>query len=217
MPFYDPAHVDGPATFTRRFTDEAALALSAIDSILNGETAVYASSELTSGRRLNTLLRETGTSRASELRERIGESEYQLRLWTPNVVAATTFARELHHRLKGEVVITPAPYSAPGWTQQQYLSFWEVLLRSRITRVYFNDGWYYSHGCTFEFAVALDAGLPTYDVQGRPLSAAEGVALVEQAARECDNPQPLIDNLARIKEIVCAATPHPEAAAHKPL
>lgn len=202
MRFYDPEREKGD--FSRTFIDEFAMSLSAIDCSLNGEKAVYASSELTSGRRLQSLLAETGATRASELREKIGDAAYQVKIWNPNVAAATAFARHLHHTMGGhEVVITPAPFSAPGWNQRQYLSFWEELLRTRIKSVYLNDGWQYSNGCTFEFAVALDHGLPTFDHEGKALSAAHGLRLMETAIDECrvrvTEPKELIANVELVR------------------
>lgn len=171
--------------FNRSYDEEVEIALSAIDCVLNGEKAAYASSELTSGRRVNSMLRETGVRRSSELRRTLGDAEYATRIWNPNLGAATAFARKLHHTLGGDqLVITPAPLAATGWNQSEYLTFWELLIRTRISAVYFNDGWQYSNGCTFELLVALDKGLPTYDAEGKALFAAEGSMLVRSAIEE---------------------------------
>lgn len=168
--------------FSRAYSEESDLAFSAIDCVLNGEKAIYASSELTTGRRVHSVLREIGAQRSSELRPRLGEQEYMTRIWNPNVDSAMTFARRLHHSLGGnQLVITPAPFMAPGWNQQEYLAFWEALLRSRIKAVYFNEGWEYSNGCTFEFMVAVDQGLPTFDAAGVPLRLSDATAQVAEA------------------------------------
>jgi hypothetical protein len=202
MRFYDPER-ENSDSFSRTFIEEFAISFSAIDCLLNDEKAVYASSELTSGRRLQSLLVETGATRASELRAKIGEADYQLKVWDPNVAAATAFARRLHHTLEGnEIVITPAPFTAPGWNQRQYLSFWEELLRTRIKSAYFNDGWQYSNGCTFEFAVALDHGMPMFDHEGHPLSATDGLRLIQAAIDDCSRvtePNELIANVELVQ------------------
>ena len=210
MSFYEQSDGHSSQNFSRTFTEEVAVAFSAIDCVLNGEKAVYASSELTSGLRLNRLLVQNGASRSSELRARLGENEYRLRVWNPNVEAATAFARNLHHTLGGnQLVISPAPFMAPGWTQHQYLSFWEELLRTRIKSVYFNEGWQHSNGCTFEFAVAVDAGLPTYTSDGRPLSADEGARLIRDAVAACRaqglEPEALVEHLGRVLKLLPTA------------
>jgi len=169
-------------SFSRTYAEECALAFSAIDCVLNGEQAVYASTELTTGRRAFSVLREVGATRAAELKTRLGEQGFVDRILSPNVDAAMAFARRLHHSLGGnQLVITPAPFVAPDWSQSEYLSFWETLIRTRIKEVYFNHGWEYSSGCTFEFLVAVDTGIPTYTADGQRLDAATAISSIEEA------------------------------------
>ncbi len=179
-PFIDRARL--ARTFTRRYAEEADMGLSAIDCVLNGEKGVYASCELTTGRRVHGVLREIGARRSIDLRPRLGEQEYTTRIWNPNVAEATAFARRLHHTLGGnQLVITPAPFMAPGWSQDEFLSFWETLIRTRVKAVYFNDGWEFSTGCTFEFLVAWGVRLPTFDASGTPIDLATAMARLERA------------------------------------
>jgi hypothetical protein len=193
-------------TFSRSYGEESALAFSAIDCVLNGEKGVYASTELTTGRRAQALLRELGGQRSSELRERLGVSEYQTRLWNPNVEGAMSFARQLHHSLGGnQIVITPAPFAAPGWNQSEYLAFWENLIRTRIKAVYFNDGWEFSNGCAFEFAVAQDAGLPTFNAACQPLTTRESIARLSAAIDSLQREHIDSDGLARNLELLKTA------------
>lgn len=178
--------LDGQA-HARTYGEEVRIVLSALDCVLDGELAVYASSELTSGRRLYGLLRAHGVRTAQELEQRLGEQEVGRLLRQPNLAAAVAFARDLRQRSAGRgMVVTPAPFTSPGWNQQEYLALWELLIRSRFKAVYFNAGWYYSNGCAFEFTVAQDAGLPTYDAAGQPLDLAAGRAHLESAARELE-------------------------------
>jgi hypothetical protein len=174
-------------TYTRTYAEEVRQALSALDGVLNGDKAIYASSELTTGRRFYELLRAHGARDAAELHGKLGEADYQRLLWDPNLAATNAFARALRqHHAPGELVVTPGPFSAPGWSQQEYLAFWETLLRTRVKAAWFNDGWEYSNGCAFEFAVASDAGLPTCDVAGRALTVEAGRERLEAAARELE-------------------------------
>jgi hypothetical protein len=169
-------------TFSRSYAEESELAFSALDCVLNGEKGVYASTELTSGRRAQAILREIGASRSSDLATHLDRDGYATRVWNPNAAAAMKFAQDLRHSLGGnQLVITPAPFLAPGWNQPEYLGFWETLIRTRVKSVYFNDDWEYSDGCTFEFSVALDAGLPTFDANREPLSVAEAIERIAAA------------------------------------
>lgn len=187
---------------TRPYAQEVVIALSAFDSILNGEKAVYHSSELTTGKRLHALFREYGVRERRELKAKMGEEAFRRQVWEPNVAEANAFARELHHRLGGEIVITPAPFVSPGWTQEEYLAFWETVIRTRCKEVYFSDDWEYSSGCAFEFAVALDAGLPTFHADGREMPLEEGRSRIAAAIAELEaqglDVMPLRDVLARL-------------------
>jgi hypothetical protein len=175
----------GMLRFHRSYEDEVAISLSAIDCVLLGKRAAYASSELTSGRRAMGLLSDHALSSTSALRDRLGPDGYETALWRPNVQAAVVFAEELTRRVHGPV-ISPAPFTAPEWTQAAYLSFWETIIRTRISAVYFNDGWEYSHGCTFEFTVAAELGLPMFDRRGSELPVDQGSTLIEHAIREVE-------------------------------
>lgn len=186
----------------RTYGAEAEMALSALDCVLNGRKAAYGSSELTTGQRFWSLAREHRVSSTLELREALGEAGFQNQLWHPNVEAADDFARALERRL-GRLVVTPAPFEAPDWSQPEYLAFWESLIRTRIDAAYFNRGWAFSNGCTFELAVSADAGLPIFDHHGQPLDLASAVAQVRAAIAEIEaaglEPGPLRENLARIE------------------
>lgn len=171
---------------TRTYAQEVEIALSAFDSILNGEKAVYHSSELTTGKRLHALFRRHGVRGRRELKAKMGEEAFRRQVWDPNVAEANAFARELHHRLGGELVITPAPFVSPGWNQPEYLAFWETVIRTRCKAIYFSEDWEYSSGCAFEFAVGLDAGLPTFRADGRELSLEEGMSRIAAAIADLD-------------------------------
>jgi hypothetical protein len=169
----------------RTYGEEVRIELSLLDCALNGEQAVYASSELTSGRRLYELLRQHGVPDLPALREKLGAPEVDRLLWQPNVADAAAFARSLRERFGGrELVVTPAFFSASGWIQVEYLAFWETLIRTRFKALYFQHDWEYSNGCAFEFAVAQSANLPTFDAGGQPLGRAAGTERLEAAARE---------------------------------
>lgn len=197
---------DQQRVFSRSHADEVDIALSAIDCVLNGEKAVYASSELTTGRLVSSVLRETGLENTSDLRRHLGDHEYTTRIWDRNVAAATAFARKLHHSLGGnQIVITPAPFMARGWNQSEYLSFWRTLIRSRIKAVYFNENWEYSNGCAYELVEALDAGLPTFEARGEPLAPSRAAALIERAIAELRaqglNVEVLSGHLGRLESV----------------
>jgi hypothetical protein len=103
------------------------------------------------------------------------------------------------------MVITPAPFSAPGWGQGEYLEFWRRLLRSRIKSVWFNNDWEFSDGCTFEFAVAQDHRFRTFDRDGKPLDRCEGIeritAAIQQLEEQQFNTSKLAENLKSLEAV----------------
>lgn len=171
---------------TRTYGEELAIMLSAFDCLLNGGKALYASSELTTGKRLYDLMREVGVWTAEDLRAKLGEEEYQRRLWAPNFAEALDFARQVRERSAGRLVLTPAPFAARGWSQPEYLALWETLIRTRIEELFFGPGWEYSTGCVFELSVALDQGLPARDADGAWIDLRTGIERVSAAAAELE-------------------------------
>jgi hypothetical protein len=167
--------------YSRLYREESAIAFSAIDCVLKGVKGIYASSELTTGKRMYTVLEERGLRRASEL-----DAGTRDALLAANVAGAEAFARRLQATLSNELVITPAPFSAPGWTQAEYLAFWEELIRTRVKSVVFNAAWEYSNGCAFEFAVACEAGLELFDAELLPVPVAEGIDRLAAAAADLE-------------------------------
>lgn len=164
------------------------MSFSALDCALNGEKGIYASSELTTGRRAYDLAREHRAGSMQELREMLGDEPHRALIFDRNCDEASAFARRLKAEMGGaEMVITPAPFMAPGWSQAEYLHFWETLIRTRVKAVYFNEAWQYSNGCTFEYAVACDAGVACFDSSRRPLPLERGIELVENAVRELES------------------------------
>jgi hypothetical protein len=196
-------------THTRTFRQECAQAFSALDCALNGEKGVYASSELTTGRRAYDLVRQHGADSVHHLREILGEDPHRSLILERNCEEASAFAQRLRAELGGaEMVITPAPFEAPGWSQAEYLHFWETLLRTRVKAVYFNQAWQYSNGCTFEFAVACEAGVPTFDSDGEPLPLERGIGLVESALRDLEERGLEVPRLKQHLERLQAARSH---------
>lgn len=192
------------STFTRVYREELEICFSAIDCLLNREKALYVSTELTSGLRSYDAMRACGVKTVAELKQIKGPEWYTANIWNANINAGSEFASLVRSDLGGKmIVITPGPFSAPGWTQPEYLAFWEQLVRTRVSSVRFNRNWQYSNGCTFEFAVAVDAGIPMSDHEGRALDARQGAELIDAAihslVKDGFDVTKLRENLARLQ------------------
>jgi hypothetical protein len=206
MSFYSPSDRE----FTRTYREELAMVFSGIDCVLNDERAIYCSSELTTGARLYEAFREHRVKTRDELKEKLGKPWFGANIFDANVKLGKEFAQCVRNRLTDKtIVITPGPFAAPArenWDQREYLFFWEELLRSpRIKSACFNQNWQFSNGCTFEFAVAVDARIPTLDHNGEPLDLDEGVRLMESAVHQLDidgfDATELRENLKRLHAI----------------
>jgi hypothetical protein len=192
--------------FTRHYREEVDMVFSGLDCALHRGHVIYASSELTSGLRLYEELQKYSLKTGDELKKQLGKPWYEAHIWDPNVQSAIEFAEAIRATLQDDtIVITPAPFSAAGWSQSEYLAFWEQLLRTRVKSVRFNAHWQFSNGCTFEFAVAEDAGLPAFDHAGSVLPRKTGIQLIESAIRRLESQgfdaSKLRENLERLLAI----------------
>jgi len=198
------------STFTRLYREEVDMAFSAVDCVLNRQKAIYAGAELTTGRRLYNAFREFHVKTEDELKQLKGKEWYGANIWDANVKSAKEFAVQVREKDGGKsLVITSSPFSAPGWKQTEYLAFWEQLIRTRISATWFKSDWQYSNGCTFEFAVCADAGMPTLDHQGHPLSVRQAAELINGAIRDLEesgfDTAKLRENLARLYPVAARA------------
>ncbi len=179
------------------------MVFSGIDCVLNGEQAIYCSSELTTGRRLYEAMRSHGLRTRADLENKLGKEWIKANIFAANEKSANDFAQSVRRALNGNtMVITPAPFSAPGWSQPEYLAFWETLIRTRVKAAWFNRDWQFSNGCTFEFAVAQDAGIPTFTRDGNALDRQMGIAamrsVIEQLSKEGFDTSKLRENFERV-------------------
>jgi hypothetical protein len=163
---------------------------SAMECFQNGKKAIYCSSELTSGLRLYSAMESEGIGSLKDLKSKYGDEWCDTNVFNVNKDEANKFAASIREDWKdGTPIITPAPLEVPGWEQPEYLAFWEELIRTRVTAVHFRDKWEYSNGCSFEYAVALDAKIDRFDQQGQFLEKDKAISYVRDA----------IDTIAKMK------------------
>ena len=182
MSFYNPSD----SKFTPHHHEKVKMLLSAIDCALHRRGhVIYGSSEITTGLKLYEELHRRNLKTRDELKVQAGEAWAQI--FATNISVGIEFAEAVRSKLRDNtIVITPAPLEVPGWNQDDYLSFWEELLRTRVKSVWFNRNWQFSNGCAFEFAVTQDAGLPMFDHSGRVLTRSAGVDLITAAIKQLE-------------------------------
>ena len=152
-------------------------------------------------------LRKNNAQTKDELKEKKGEDWVTENIIKVNFENARRFAEYVEYVRNtigdNTMVITPAPLDVPGWGQPEYNDFWRRLFHSRIKSVWFNCNWEFSNGCTFEFVVAQDYGLRTFDRDGNLLDRFEGIELIRAAIQQLEaqkfNTSKLAENLERLK------------------
>ena len=104
--------------------------------MLHREHVLYCSSKLTTGLRLYQALRRYGFKSADELLKHMGDAWSNSNLRDVNTNAAIHLPRMCARGFKTEQLSLLRPYSpAPGWTQPEYLAFWEMLPRLLIAEL----------------------------------------------------------------------------------
>lgn len=160
--------------------DQSSILSSMVDCFVKGTKAFYCSSELTTGIRLYTACLSHDVTDRYALTNKLGKEWLRDNVFVVNEQAANSFALSIEQN-QNHTTISPACLFVPEWGQHDYLSFWETLITTRISEVWFNDNWQYSNGCTFEFIAAREADLPCYDARGNVLEVNFAVDLMHRA------------------------------------
>jgi hypothetical protein len=163
--------------------EEVSLLLEALASVVEGRTALYVSSPLTTGpRAFEWHLRNRGgtvgdssTSRADAFSQDVIE---------PNRREAAVFARNLRETSRCIVIDPTAMKDLPGWSQSDYHAYWRYVIQRYVETVVLRNGWMYSSGCAYEFLVAWSSGVRLLDEDLAPLTLDQGRSLISDAAEE---------------------------------
>jgi len=184
----------------------------AMECVLNGESAIYCSSELTSGLRVSHELRKYEVKSSEELKKKLGSAWFYQNIFDPNAKLANEFAERVRQKEGGKtLVITPAPLRVEvwQWKQPEYNGFWTELLHSkRIESVRFNEHWQYSNGCTTEFVEAQAAEVHTLDVNREIITLDAAIELMRAAIKEFEDLDTTLleENLKRLLERLTRTT-----------
>lgn len=165
----------------RRVIDEIDMVMTAFDCVLSDDSAIYCSSELTTGRRFYKLLKEHNAKSAEELKMRMGADQYREKmsaLMKENVERGNQFTENIRQR--GDInLINPGPFKAKEFDQQHYLYLWEWVIIKKCYKAQFNEDWEYSNGCTLEYCIAARKGIPRLDHLGNQLDLKTAIAKLE--------------------------------------
>ena len=191
----------------RRVIDEIQMVMTAFDCVLADDSAIYCSSELTTGKRFYQLLKKHQVKSGEELKIRVGADQYEQMkrsLIQENVERGLHFTENIRQR--GEInLINPGPFKAQDFDQQHYLYLWELVIIKKVYKTYFNDDWEYSNGCALEYAIAARKGIPRLDHLGNALDLTLAISKMEHAIvilkRDSFKVDALDQTLTRLREL----------------
>lgn len=166
---------------TPEHPNEIEILLKGLASLIEGRTAYYVSSPLTTGQVAYAWHLRNGAVRSSA-----GDAEFRSMVIEPNRARAGEYVRRLRHSTSAAVIDPTAMDDLPGWAQSDYRSFWGKVIDRYAQTVVFRDGWQYSSGCAYEFLVASQAGARVLREDLTSLTVEEGLALLRAALEECE-------------------------------
>ena len=83
-------------------------------------------------------------------------------------------------------MLTPNTLFVPEWTQEEYLEFWEAVIRTKCKAIVFNDGWEFSNGCTFEYLVGYRNEMPLLDRAGNSIPPGRAKQMILVAIKQLE-------------------------------
>ena len=159
----------------------AGLLLEAFQAAGADDGLVYVSVPITSGPRELRLMSELKSTR-EQLR-----SEHRARWLSevvhPNEQEALTHAARVRALFPQHLVVEPARLHVSDWTQTEYGTFWETLIREFALRLIATPDWAFSSGSRQEVKIALEINLPILDIQGTQMSVND-LEAADKAARQ---------------------------------
>lgn len=191
----------------RKVTDEIEMLMSAFDCVLPDNSAIYCSSDVTTGQGFYNILKQHGVSAGKDLKVKVGAEAYKEiidNLVQRNIQRGIDFTENIRQRGYTNL-INPGPLFAPDFEQQHYHYLWEWVIIKKVYETQFNEGWEYSNGCTLEYAIATRKGIPRLDHLGNTLELFPALQRVERAVKELEESgiraEMLARNLSLLKEL----------------
>jgi len=101
-------------------------------------------------------------------------------VFMPNIDGAMSVVNNIV--VNGNIIVNPVSVGLlPGWKQEDYINFWRRVIESNIDYVVFNDEWYYSDGCVYEFYVAKYNNKKCYNINNQEIALCDGINLIKCA------------------------------------
>jgi hypothetical protein len=125
-------------------------------SFLEDRSAVYISAPITTGQNYIEWYRKVGFNLKHD--QKLYNEKHYKDVIESNLKIIRKFAH-LYRIQTHDVVIEPASFENPGWSQHDYLYYWGSIICKYIKKIIVMDGWEYSRGCVFEYFVGKSVGI----------------------------------------------------------
>jgi hypothetical protein len=191
----------------RKVTDEIMMLMSAFDCVVPDNSAIYCSSDVTTGQQFYSILKKHSVPSGEELKVKLGAAKHKEimdDLVRRNIERGIAFTENIRQRGHTNL-INPGPLVAPNFEQQHYHYLWEWVIIKKAYETQFNEDWEYSNGCTLEYAISTRKGIPRLDHLGNVLDLFQAIQKIERAVAELEKSgiraEMLARNLALLKEL----------------
>lgn len=163
--------------------DQIKAVLGIYRSIIAPNSAIYISTPITSGPIYNEWYLSDG--------KYLQGDDYTLSLYEnvikPNVEETSNLTKVLILFNLETLYINPSEFFMPTWTNEDYLTFWYLVIKEFVFEINMRNGWEYSRGCVFEFLTALQNNISVKDtIKFECITKDRGIELISKAIENMD-------------------------------
>lgn len=164
----------------RQITHAIKATLNFAPAMIGVEQVIYASSPITTGKRMYDLFRAHGVTSVDALKT-IDPNFFERDIMQANIADGRNFGEELRKQ-GNRYVIVPGEFFGPGWAQEHYMSLWKQIIKRHAREIRFNKKWNFSNGSAEEFLIGLENGLPLIERGATTtMTQKEGLAKIQAA------------------------------------
>lgn len=145
---------------------------------------VYVSTPITTGEKFLNWRRGQGAQLSAS--DSDYEAELKRQVIDENIRRVRPLCERLSKSYPGRWIIDPTTLEMDGWAQADYHRYWLEVLNRFVESLVLADGWFYSTGCTLEYAFARTRHLPVFDAQMRPVQESRAIDLLGLAADQLE-------------------------------
>lgn len=149
-----------------------------LSSLIEGKTAVYISSPITTGARFIRWYKENGSKLDPESKQY--KDEHFSNVIQPNLEEVKDKIARLRRQFD-TFLVDPTRFYYPEWTQDDYRYFWGSVIERHVKIVVLLDGWQYSKGSTFEYLVASHSNIEILSENLCKLDTETGLKMIREA------------------------------------